>query len=254
MRKITIELWSSAKDLFPTYRDRRMVLGLVALATIVSISELLLARLFSELILPSEPRKNSEIIILSTVFLFVFALLRLINFGREYYRLNVFEKALSDDETNRFSNSWRWATAMELTSLLTMLGRFIFISALLFYFSIPFGVCNLILSVILFQVFSIQMKRQYVQQRKFRKLQLQKKTVSNAEKVRTRILAGESISLFSAFGMLLLFGALILFSARDLIDPTIAFTLFIALRMLGQVYSGFTSGLMRYVRARVYSE
>ena len=127
MRKIAIELWSSAKDLFPTYRDLRMVLGLVALATIVSISELLLARLFSSLILPSEPRETSEIIVLSAVFLGVFALLRLVNFGREYYRLNVFEKALTDDDTNRFSNSWRWATAMELTSLLTMIGRFVFI-------------------------------------------------------------------------------------------------------------------------------
>ena len=254
MRKIAIELWSSAKDLFPTYRDLRMVLGLVALATIVSISELLLARLFSSLILPSEPRETSEIIVLSAVFLGVFALLRLVNFGREYYRLNVFEKALTDDDTNRFSNSWRWATAMELTSLLTMIGRFVFIFALLFYFSVPFGICNLVLSFILFQIFQVQMKRQYVEQRKLRKLQLQKQTVTNAEKVRTRILAGEWISLFSAFGMLLLFGTLILFSARDYIDPTIAFTLFIALRMLGQVYSGFSSGLMRYVRARVYSE
>ena len=110
------------------------------------------------------------------------------------------------------------------------------------------------MSFILFQIFQVQMKRQYVEQRKLRKLQLQKQTVTNAEKVRTRILAGEWISLFSAFGMLLLFGTLILFSARDYIDPTIAFTLFIALRMLGQVYSGFSSGLMRYVRARVYSE
>ena len=32
-----------------------------------------------------------------------------------------------------------------------------------------------------------------------------------------------------------------------MIEPTIAFTLFIALRMIGQVYAGFSSGLMRYV-------
>ena len=98
------------------------------------------------------------------------------------------------------------------------------------------------------------MKRQYIEQRKFRKLQLEKKPVTNAEKVKTRILAGESISLISALGMLLMFGALILFSTRDVIEPTIAFTLFIALRMIGQVYAGFSSGLMRYVRARVYCE
>jgi len=254
MMRIAIELWSATKDLFPTRKHLRMVIGLVALATIVSISELLLARLFSDLILPSEPRSSSNLIILSVIFLGVFGLLRVINFIREYYRLNVFEKALSEDSSSRFANSWKWATAMELTALLTLAGRFVFISILLFYFSLPFGLCNLILSVILFQTFAAQMKRQYVEQRKFRKLQLEKNPVPNAEKVKTRILAGESISLISAFGMLLMFGALILFSSKDVIEPTIAFTLFIALRMIGQVYSGFSSGLMRYVRARVYCE
>ena len=254
MLRVAIELWSATKDLFPSKRHLRMVMGLVTLATIVSISELLLAKLFSDLILPSEPRSSSNLIILSVIFLGVFGLLRIINFVREYYRLNIFEKALTEDSGSKFANSWKWATAMELTALLTIVGRFVFISILLFYFSIPFALCNLILSVILFQTFALQMKRQYIEQRKFRKLQLEKKPVTNAEKVKTRILAGESISLISAFGMLLMFGALILFSTKDVIEPTIAFTLFIALRMIGQIYSGFSSGLMRYVRARVYCE
>ena len=205
MVSVAIELWSATKDLFPSRKHLRMVMGLVTLATIVSISELLLAKLFSDLILPSEPRSSSNLIVLSVIFLGVFGLLRIINFIREYYRLNIFEKALTEDSSSRFANSWKWATAMELTALLTLVGRFVFISILLFYFSVPFGLCNLILSVILFQTFALQMKRQYIEQRKFRKLQLEKKPVTNAEKVKTRILAGESISLISAFGMLLMF-------------------------------------------------
>ena len=242
MVRVAIELWSATKDLFPSRRHLRMVMGLVTLATIVSISELLLARLFSDLILPSEPRSSSNLVVLSIVFLGVFGLLRIINFIREYYRLNVFEKALSEDNSNRFANSWKWATAMELTALLTLVGRYVFISILLFYFSVPFGVCNLILSVVLFKTFALQMKRQYVEQRKFRKLQLEKKPVTNAQKVKTRILAGESIALISAFGMLLMFGALILFSTKDVIEPTIAFTLFIALRRLGKSTLDFHLG------------
>ena len=45
--------------------------GLVTLATIVSISELLLARLFSDLILPSEPRSSSNLVVLSIGFSWV---------------------------------------------------------------------------------------------------------------------------------------------------------------------------------------
>ena len=104
---------------------------------------------------------------------------------------------------------------MELTALLTLVGRYVFISILLFYFSVPFGVCNLILSVVLFKTFALQMNRQYVEQRKFRKLQLEKETRNEcAEGKDENPAKGESISLISAFGMLLMFGALILFSTK----------------------------------------
>ena len=46
---------------------------------------------------------------------------------------------------------------------------------------------------------------------------------------------------------------LLLLFANDAVTPAKAFVLFIALRMVGQIYSGLSSGLMRFARARVFS-
>lgn len=255
MIAIIQEFIEGIRNLFPNSKDLKIVSGLVVLATVVSVSELLLARFFSLLILPDNSRSSSSLIFLSSLFLVSFGALRVVNYGREYYRLNVFEKALAEGEgRNKYANSWRWATAMELTALLTLCGRWIFIALVLFWFSPIFGLSSFFLGLLIFKAFSTQMRKQYVKQRNFIALRDKKVNVSNAEKVRTRILAGEFGALVSAFGLLILFGLLIFFNTEEEIDPAMAFTLFIAVRMLGQIYSGFSSGLMRYVRARVYSE
>ncbi len=240
-------------EIFPSSSEQRMVARLVALTTIISLSELLIARFFSFLIMPTEGANSSNLTFLSIIFLSIFGVLRVINYGKEYYRLNVFEKALVErDGANNFANSWRWAAAMELTSLLALCGRWLFITALLFWFSWIFGFISFLVGVLIFNIFSIQMRRQYILQKNFIDLRNDKIKVSNALKVKTRVLAGELGSLASAFGLLLLFATLIFLNADAAITPSVAFTLFIAVRMLGQMYSGFSSGLMRYVRARVY--
>ena len=78
--------------------------------------------------------------------------------------------------------------------------------------------------------------------------------MTNAEKVRTRVIAAEIGSLLSSVGLIILLGILILLYAKGSLSPAKAFVLFIAVRMIGQIYSGLSSGLMRFARARVYSE
>ncbi len=255
MINIATELWETTQDLFPTRRESRMIAGLTSLAITISISELLMAHFFSLLILPNEPRGTKHLILLGTIFLTLFAILRLINFGKEHYRLNVFEKSLAGRaKSDRVADSWRWATAMELTTLLTMCGRLVFISALLFYFSPIFGLCNFAIGIGVLQVLSFRLRKQFKDQHEFRRKQRSKELVTNAEKVRTRIISGEIGSLFSSMGLIVLLGIILLLFSQDLISPAKAFVLFIATRMVGQIYSGLSSGLMRFARARVYSE
>ena len=94
-----------------------------------------------------------------------------------------------------------------------------------------------------------QLKSQY----EFKEKQRTSNPASNAEKVRTRVISGELGSLLSSAGVIILLGILIFLFADDDVTPANAFVLFIALRMVGQIYSGLSSGLMRFARARVFS-
>ncbi len=255
MKNITTELWETTVDLFPTRRESRMVMGVIFLAISISVSEILLAHFFSLLILPTEPRETKSLIFLGIIFLSFFSILRLASFAKEHFRLNIFEKSLTGCKSgNQVANSWRWATAMELTSLLILCGRLFFISALLFFFSPIFGICNMIVGIGIFQILSWRLGKQFKSQYKFREKQRSKQQVTNAEKVRTRVIAAEIGSLLSSVGLIILIGILILLYAKGSLSPAKAFVLFIAVRMIGQIYSGLSSGLMRFARARVYSE
>src|SRR3712207_25154 len=117
------DIRTSVKELFPVRRDRRVVLGLVALAAVVSMTELAATQLFAVLILPKSDRSTALTALLVVLFLVFFGGLRVVNFLREKYRINVFERALADSGLSKVSDSWRWAMAMEVTSILSTMGR-----------------------------------------------------------------------------------------------------------------------------------
>ncbi len=70
----------------------------------------------------------------------------------------------------------------------------------------------------------------------------------------TRVIAGETGALFGYAGVVVLIGVLLWMILAGVIDPGTGFVLFIALRMLGQTLTEVAKGLMRYVRARAFSE
>jgi len=254
MWSITQEFRSAFADLFRTRRDVLIVLGLVIFGAVVSAAELVTAQLFSEIIVPSGSgaRSQNDTILLAVLFLGVFASLRFLNYAQSIYRVNVFEKALLGREhISRSGESWQWATAMELTSILTMAARVVVIVAALFFFSPLFGVANLLLLIISAEVFGLALRRQLVTQQGFRDKADAKDPASSADKVRARIKAGEASALIASLGVMGLMGVLIVLAVIGNISAGAAIVIFLAVRMLGQMYSGISSGLMRFARARI---
>jgi hypothetical protein len=254
MWSITQEFRSAFADLFRTRRDVLIVLGLVFFGAIVSAAELLTAQLFAEIILPSGggARTQTDTILLAVLFLGVFASLRFLNYAQSIYRVNVFEKALQGRaHMSRSGESWQWATAMELTSILTMAARVIVIVAALFFFSPLFGIANLLLLLVIAEVFGLALRRQLVTQQGFRDQADAKDPASSADKVRARIKAGEASALIASLGVMGLMGVLIVLAVIGNISAGAAIVIFLAVRMLGQMYSGISSGLMRFARARI---
>jgi hypothetical protein len=248
------ELRAALTELFPTRRDGFIVTGLVLFGAVVSGAEMLTAKLFSDIILPggSTARPMADTILLAVLFLVVFGGLRVVNYAQNLYRVNVFEKAFHGrDDKSGSEESWRWATAMELTTILTMTARIAVLAAVLFVLSPVFGLANVLLFLIIAEIFGAAVRRQFLTQQGFRDRQKAKAPASSAEKVRARIKAGEASALLASLGVMVLMGLLIVFAITGVVAAGDALVLFLAVRMIGQMYSGISSGLMRFTRARV---
>jgi hypothetical protein len=248
------DIRTSVKELFPVRRDRMVVLGLVALAAIVSTTELVATQLFSVIILPDSDRSSTVTGLLVVLFLVFFGGLRVINFLREKYRINVFERALVDSGVSKVTDSWRWAVAMEVTSILSTMSRIAVVVAATVVLAPLFGAVVVVAVASVGIGLSVLYRRQLSTQRQFRAAQLAYRSVDNATKVRTRVIAGETGALFGYAGVVVLIGVLLWMILTEEISPGTGFVLFIALRMLGQTLTEVAKGLMRYVRARAFSE
>lgn len=256
MISLVSELRSAMADLFRTRRDFWVVAGLVLFGALVSAAELLAAQLFSIIIIPGEgpARSTNDTIWLAVAFLVVFGGLRVLNFGQSLYRVNVFEKAFQGTSASRAGESWRWATAMELTSILSMAARIVVVSAALVLLSPLFAAANALIALVVLQMFGMTLRRQLVTQQGFRDQQLSKEPASSADKVRARIKAGELGALLSSVGVMILMAVLIALTILGEIPAGAALVSFLAVRMIGQMYSGISTGLMRFARARVNSD
>jgi len=252
---ISADIRSTFRTLFTSRRDRLVVLGLVVLAAVVSLTELVATQLFSVLILPGSDRSTTEIAVLVVLFFGVYGGLRLVNFAREMYRINVFERALTHSVgLTPVKDSWRWAMAIEVTTLLSTVGRIAVVTAACLVFAPLFGLGVLVVVGMTGAAVSLIYRRQLRAQREFRKLQLAKTPASNAARVRSRVRAGEIGSLCAYFGVVLLIGLLVALVFLDLVAPGTAFVLFVALRMMGQMLTDIAKGLMRFGRAQALSE
>jgi len=252
---ITADLRDALNQLFPVRRDRVVVLGLVALAAVVSTTELLATQLFSALILPADDRSTATTVLLVIGFFAMFGGLRVVHYGREMYRVNVFERALVEATgPARARDSWRWAMAMEVTTFLSAAARCAVVVAACVALAPLFGVAVIVVVAIIGKALSMVFTRQLGTQRSFRAMQLAKTPVSHATKLRTRVRAGESGALVGYLGVVLLIGLLLLLTLADSVSPGTAFVVFVALRMLGQILGEIAKSLMRFVRARAFSE
>jgi hypothetical protein len=234
MWTIVRSLYRTAGELFPTRRDRLVVLGLVLLAAAVSVAELATAQIFATIILPDQPRDASEVAFLAAAFFAAFAVLRLVNYAQSVYRINVFEKAFArEEQPARHKDSWRWATAIELVSILTQVSRLIAIALAVVVLTPLFGLVNLVVAVAVLEVLGLAVRRQDVTQREFLEQQRNRTPASTAERVRARIRAGERGSLIASLGIMALFGVLIAQTVTGRVDPGAAFVVFLAVRMEG---------------------
>jgi hypothetical protein len=226
------------------------------LAASISVSELLVAKFFTEIILHEGELSNRELIIFVVFFFLFFGLTRAGQFFQRIYRLKVFEKAFkaSESEITNFQDNWRWSLAIELTNILATLTQLGVVILFFIYFNPIFGLVDLIVVLVVLQLIGRIFAKQIKEQRNFSNARKLKKKVLPADKFRTRIKSGEVGILYSGIAMIVLLGLLIYLSYQGEISAANTVVLFFGLRLQNSGLSSMSTSLMRFARARTHSE
>lgn len=256
MKVILWNLRKSLLELFPTNKFRLILISLSLLAASISVSELLVAKFFTQIILHEGELENRQLIIFVIAFFLFYGITRAGQFFQRIYRLRVFEKAFkaSEAEVSNQQDNWRWSLAIELTNILATLTQMGVLILFFIYFNPVFGLVNLLLVLITLKFLGRIFAKQIKSQRGFANARKNKKKVNSALRINTRIKSGETGILISGLTMVVLLGLLLFLSYRGEINPSNTVVLFFGLRMQNSSLSSISTGLMRFARARTHSE
>lgn len=256
MLTIATQLKLALLELFTTTKYRIILLSLVLIAAFISVSELAVAKLFTKIILHEGSLSHTKLIVFVAAFFLFFGGTRAGHFFQRIYRVNVFDKAFkeSNSELTGAKDNWRWSLAFELTNLLSIFTQLFVIVLFFSYLNWVFGLLDILIIAIIFQIYGRLFRHQIEAQRGFVVAKKNKTPVANVIRVGTRIKSGETGILLSGVAMLILLGALIYFSYKGDINPSNTVVLFFGLRMQNSSLSNISTGLMRFARARTHSE
>jgi hypothetical protein len=256
MKVILWHLRKSLLELFPTRRDRLVLIGLILIAALISVSELLVAKLFTQIILHEGEIDKSQLVLLMTGFFLFYGLTRIGQFSQRIYRVKLFNRAFkaNDIELTTGKENWRWTQAFEMTNISSVLTQITVVLLFFFYFNWVFAVLDLLIILTVLAVLGRLFSKQIEIQRTFAQAQKDKVKIDNFLRVGSRIKSGEIGVLLSGFAMIFLLGALFYFNYIGEINASNTVVLFFGLRMQTSNLSSISTGLMRFARAKTHSE
>ena len=256
MKVILWNLRKSLLELFPTSKYRLILISLILIAAFISVSELLVAKLFTQIILNEDELAKSTLFLLIGGFFIFYGFTRAGQFAQRIYRLRVFDKAFkaTDAELSMAKDNWRWSLAFELTHISSTLTQMGVVLAFFLYINWIFALINLVMIIIVLEVIGRLFKKQIEAQRGFVEAKKNKTPVANVIRVGTRIKSGEIGILLSGIAMIFMLGALFYFNYIGDISASNTVVLFFGLRMQNSNLSAISTGLMRFARARTHSE
>jgi sterol desaturase/sphingolipid hydroxylase (fatty acid hydroxylase superfamily) len=252
MIRIFNEVISGFRLLFPRGKFRLLLIALSAIAAGISVSELLVMKFFSKLILEEAQVERSTFTLLVIGFLIFFIVTRVGQFFQRNYRVRAFEKsfkAANRQRTKREENA-EWTMAFELTNIL---GNAVQLIAIIAFFALISPFVAFINLLIIFGILHV-IGRIFVQQLEKQRQMLHLKG-EEAPRARhhhaTRVRAGESGALASGTGMLVLLCVLLFFSLDGQISISNTLVIFLGARLQNSVLSNTSRSLAKYARSQV---
>lgn len=255
MKKLAQELWQSARLLVPTNKFRAQLILLVLIAAAIPVTELLVAKLFTDLVIDGANKPLSAIIINLVIFGLLFLATRVANYIQKTYRVKFFDRAFGADKREKTAQgeSWEWAMALELVNVLSFMVQAFVITAFFFFLNPLVASVTLVMILILLQVLGRVFAYQLLTQRGFVEKRRAKEVVTPAERLGSRIKSAEFATLLGSVFIVILMVMLVVFSLQGVISLSSTIVFFLGLRLMNTTFSSISSALMRFARAKANS-
>lgn len=255
MKTIFSEVLKASRLLVPTKKLRFQFAILVLIAAAIPISELLVAKLFTDLVVEGSSRSVTENVVSVGLFAILFLITRVANFLQKTYRVKFFDKSFDADdrEKSKYKESWEWALGLELVNVLTFLTQLGVMVLFFFALSPLFALGNIFMMLAVLQIMGWQFRKQLAVQMDFREKRIKKENVEPAERLGSRIQSAEIATLFASVAVITMLGVLVVLSINGLVSLANAIVLFLGMRLQNTTFSSLSSGLMRFARAKANS-
>ncbi|MGB7979301.1 MAG: hypothetical protein WCF36_00725 [Candidatus Nanopelagicales bacterium] len=255
MLELARALAGSCRSLIPGGRHRWQLLALVMVGAAIPLTELMVAKIFTEIITKERVSELTHLAPQLALFVLLFLATRVAHYAQRTYRVTFFEAVFrSSDRTHPpHIESWQWALGLELVNVLTSLTQMLAMAAYFVVLAPMFGMVNLLLVAVLAEALGRLFTRQQAKQRSYVELGRAKEHVATHLRVRSRVVSAEVGGLISSLGALTLLIALLAMSINDLISASTTIVLFLGLRLQNSTFSTLSGGVMRFARARANS-
>jgi hypothetical protein len=255
MRELAGTLLRTIRVLIPGGRRRWQLLALVLVGAAIPLTELVVAKLFTEIITEDPARSLAELAPELAVFVLLFLATRVAQYAQRTYRVTFFDRVFRTADRTQPANieSWQWALGLELVTVLTAVAQMLLMAAYFLVLAPVFGAINLVLIALLAEALGRLFTRQRTEQRGYVELGRARTAVATHVRVRSRIQSAEVGGLISSVGTLLLLIALLVLGVDGVISASSTIVLFLGLRLQNSTFATLSGSVMRLARAHANS-
>lgn len=245
--------------LFPSRWGQAEVVGLVLVMAAVPVVEMLVIRMFSDLVIEGPERLRGGDGSLTWQVVLFFALLaaaRAMHHLVRIVRVAVFRRRFEQLDAGRSASrqSWDWALALELSGVLVAIVQVAAFSLLFAFLDPPVAAVNAVVVVIVLVLQAGLYARELQRQQTYVTMGGRPGSTPINDRVGVRIRVAELGALLGSAGMAVVLVMVIVRALGGEVSSTDAVVFFLGLRLLYGQLGTFSAGIMRFARAAARTE
>ncbi|KQT94495.1 hypothetical protein ASG49_06405 [Marmoricola sp. Leaf446] len=246
------DLLGAFTGLFTERRSRLEVAALLLTMAMLPVTELLVTRMFSQLVLHGAERLETgrtALLLAGAGFFAAFALSRALHHVVRLNRVRVFRRGFESSQTARprHQEAWSWASAFELSTASVALIQVVAFCLLFVWLDPLFGVVNIGIGAAVLALVAVIYRRQLARQLAY--LAEGRDTATGVgERVGRRLRDAELGAVLASLAMALALALVLLRAVTGSIAGADAIVLFIGLRMMYSQVGHLSASAMRFAR------